>query len=222
MLLHRRSTRHRKSASWSAMFPSSASASSSTRTDHSCQPAILRSESNDYSADNADKSLTDISASTCTSTRSSSSDSVQSINASHWKTKRSMEENATARSGLSSLLKHKASPFPLPSVFCISRSAVNSENAQSNDIVQFVYPETIPIERISMLAGILESLVRIVDQELIGPEDAVADVSQPPCRVVGLGTFKVAISNRDLIDDVALVKLIGTTFSLNVDLDGVY
>lgn len=216
MLVSRGSMRHRKSASWSAMPPpTSTSASSSTRIDHSCQSAILGIESNDYAdEENSDKNLTDMSASSSTSVCSSATDNVQGIDK-HWKPKRSVEESATACSGLSSLLKHKASPFPLPSIFCISHSALSSENAESTDIVPFVYPETIPIERISMLASTLESLLRIVDQELllVDTEPCTADAMQPPpCCVVGLGAFKVAISDRDIVDDVALVKT-GKSFS---------
>ena len=111
----------------------------------------------------------------------------------------SREENTTVRSGLSSLLRHRTAPFPLPSFCIFSRKALSLESAPQGEIVPYIYPESVPVDSICMLVSILESLFRTIDDitsehdgEEEDNEEEDEDYDQL-CKIIGLGTFKVAL-----------------------------
>lgn len=114
------------------------------------------------------------------------------------------DESITVHSGLSSLLKHKASPFPLPSLCLFSQSALANESAQHQDIVRFLYPDGVPVERASMLISVLESLLRAVDEMTESDSDGAF---HNPCMILCMRTFKVAMwKDSESDNDTAMVK----------------
>lgn len=113
----------------------------------------------------------------------------------------SYQENTTIRSGLSSLLRHRTAPFPLPSFCIFSRKALSRESAPQGEIVPYFHPESVPLDSVCMLVSVIESLFRTMDDitnEQIGQEeedDTCEDEEdyEQLCKIIGLGTFKVAL-----------------------------
>ncbi|CDH51511.1 predicted protein [Lichtheimia corymbifera JMRC:FSU:9682] len=137
----------------------------------------------------------------------------------------SREENTTVRSGLSSLLRHRTAPFPLPSFCIFSRKALSHESAPQGEIVPYFYPESVPVDSICMLVGVLESLLRTMDDitnEQAGEEDDDADEDDEDyeqlCKIIGLGTFKVAIW-KGWEEDRGLAVILSTQFPDHVVTD---
>ncbi|KAI9496394.1 hypothetical protein BDB00DRAFT_869337 [Zychaea mexicana] len=226
---------HKKSASCTALPALSASSSISTQSQPPPLSHVQQQQGhNDYYHHHTEShsSRTDSSHRSSNSSSSSSGSSIQSNRSSnHNWTKTalpSQEENTTVRSGLSSLLKHKASPFPLPSVCIFSRKALQNEYADHQEIVPYVNPASVPIDQVSMLVSVLESLFRTVDEVLLdgenaGPEqehEKMENEEQEDCRIIGLGTFKVVswtlgdIKHATADDlDMALAVILSTQFA---------
>ena len=177
---------HKKSASCTALPVPSASSSISTQSQpipsnyvekkkqkQREQEQQRRSHQSITSKNNNSNNSTRSSTNSTRSSNSSSS-SIQSDRSNHDWTKTTLpcqEENITVRSGLSSLLKHKSSPFPLPSVCLFSREALQNEYADNQEIVPYVYPSSVPLDQICMLVSVLESLFRTVDEVLLNIEE---------------------------------------------------
>ncbi|KAI8141980.1 hypothetical protein BJV82DRAFT_155981 [Fennellomyces sp. T-0311] len=204
---------HKKSASCTALPIPSASSSISTRSQ---PPAFTRSHQDDIGDVHSGRT-------TSHSGSSSSSSSIRSnrSNDHNWTKAPSpgLEENTTVRSGLSSLLKHKTSPFPLPSLCIFSREALQNEYSEHQQIVPYVYPSTIPIDQISTLVSVLETLFRTMNEVVLDEEDKLGDDDDgESCRIIGLGTFKVATWNMTAayaghnLDDMTLVVILSTQF----------
>ncbi|KAI9278471.1 hypothetical protein BDA99DRAFT_554104 [Phascolomyces articulosus] len=230
---------HKKSASCTALPVPSASSSISTQSQpapshhgRSTQPkkrqdSDLKRLSHQSTPDNHTTTEHNSSASS-----PSSSSSVQSNRSNHDWTKTTLpcqEENITVRSGLSSLLKHKSSPFPLPSVCLFSREALRNEYSENQEIVPHIYPSSVPVDQICMLVSVLESLFRTVDEVLLdgdkdqdqeeeyehdGTHHKKCDDEDDDYRIIGLGTFKVASWNLSGDgDDMALVVILSTHYT---------
>ncbi|KAG2220479.1 hypothetical protein INT45_011483 [Circinella minor] len=221
---------HKKSASCTALPVPSASSSTSTQSqpipsNYAEKKKQQRKSQQSITSNNNGNNSTKNS--TSSSTRSSSSSSIQSNRSIHhdWAktTLPYQEENITVRSGLSSLLKHKSSPFPLPSVCLFSKEALQNEYADNQEIVPYVYPSSVPVDQICMLVSVLESLFRTVDEILLNSDDeekedqsstsnnssssinssSISKNQDDDHRIIGLGTFKVTSWN--LSDDSDMV-----------------
>ncbi|KAI8068077.1 hypothetical protein BC940DRAFT_300271 [Gongronella butleri] len=53
--------------------------------------------------------------------------------------------------------------YPLPSFYLFSSDALANERADETEIIPFVHPQQFALDKASLLAGILESLVQVVD-----------------------------------------------------------
>ncbi|KAI7853806.1 hypothetical protein BDC45DRAFT_510154 [Circinella umbellata] len=236
---------HKKSASCTALPVPSASSSISTQSqpissNYAEKKKQQRKSHQSVTSNNNNNSNNSTKNSTSSSSRSSSS-SIQSNPSIHhdWAktTLPYQEEHITVRSGLSSLLKHKSSPFPLPSVCLFSKEALQNEYADNQEIVPYVYPSSVPVDQICMLVSVLESLFRTVDEILLNSEDeeeedqsstsnnsssnsnssigssSISKKQDDDHRIIGLGTFKVTSWNLSDNSDMVLVTILSTHFS---------
>ncbi|OAD75799.1 hypothetical protein PHYBLDRAFT_165783 [Phycomyces blakesleeanus NRRL 1555(-)] len=140
----------------------------------------------------------------------------------------SAEQNSSfskdvVKSELSSMLI-QSNMFSLPTVCIFSQSALANEYSNETEIAPFVYPVTTSLEHITMLIGMLQSLLRVVDETSTGEEeeedeeeedqddegsgewdsedtmldekseDNVSDTGN--FAILGLGAFKVSLWNK--------------------------
>ncbi|ORZ02928.1 hypothetical protein BCR43DRAFT_482412, partial [Syncephalastrum racemosum] len=114
--------------------------------------------------------------------------------------KRTTDNETPFQSGLSSLLRHQSAPFPLPSFCIFSQAALADEYAENQDIVRYVYPETVSIDHASILASVAEPLVRAVEEftedsdDEEGGETDDQDEVDALYRVLGLSSFKAVLT----------------------------
>ncbi|CDS05048.1 hypothetical protein LRAMOSA07577 [Lichtheimia ramosa] len=138
----------------------------------------------------------------------------------------SYQENTTIRSGLSSLLRHRTAPFPLPSFCIFSRKALSRESAPQGEIVPYFYPESVPLDSVCMLVSVIESLFRTMDDitnEQIGQQEEDDNYEDEEdyeqlCKIIGLGTFKVALW-KGWEEDRGLAVILSTQFPDHVVTD---
>ncbi|KAI9023759.1 hypothetical protein CLU79DRAFT_748053, partial [Phycomyces nitens] len=74
------------------------------------------------------------------------------------------------KSELSSMLT-QSNMFSLPTVCIFSQSALANEYSHETEIAPFVYPAATSLEHITMLIGMLQSLLRVVDETSTGEDE---------------------------------------------------
>ncbi|KAI9314951.1 hypothetical protein BX666DRAFT_432635 [Dichotomocladium elegans] len=135
-----------------------------------------------------------------------------------------MASSGMGASPATSCSNHTSRAFPVPSMCVFSRVALADEYAPQEAIVPFYRPSSIPLERICMLVSVLESLFRTMDEVTLVEEEEEEEEDEDileknkkqkeqhldekddyACRIIGLGTFKVAVW-RDWEKDRALVN----------------
>jgi hypothetical protein len=112
-----------------------------------------------------------------------------------------------------------SAPIPsIPSFYLFSSEALANEYAPEDSIIPYMEPATLALDQATLIAGVLESLVRVVDdiptakeeeeenddKARWSDEDGWATLPLPPpsfnddppdspFTIIGLGTFKVAL-----------------------------
>ncbi|KAI8369326.1 uncharacterized protein BYT42DRAFT_583970 [Radiomyces spectabilis] len=128
--------------------------------------------------------------------------------------------------------------FPLPSVCLFSQSALANENSLEEEIVPYT-SDDVSSEHITLLVGILESLLRFADEipnsvekdlwddERLSIDDKVPDSNserqkeESGCAILALSNFKVlvcslsdgTVTDYRYRDDLCLVVIVSTVFS---------
>ncbi|KAI7870473.1 hypothetical protein BDF14DRAFT_1774598 [Spinellus fusiger] len=147
------------------------------------------------------------------------------------------------KSELSSLLTQGNTMFSLPTVCLFSQTALSNEYSNEKDIAPFVYPATTSLEHITMLIGMLQSLLRVVDET--PSDDEEEETHDEWCRetcfneqdtaattetetetetfaILGMNTFKVALWNemcdhyKDGVthkDDLCLIIIVSSKYA---------
>jgi hypothetical protein len=110
--------------------------------------------------------------------------------------------------------------FPLPSFCLYSKKALSNEYAPESDIIQFLSPKSITLEkRLPMFVGVLQSLFTVVndmpfledseDEDNDNEEEEEITIKESPFTIIGLNSMKLVVWNTDLYEkDLCLVIIL--------------
>ncbi|KAI8332588.1 hypothetical protein BC941DRAFT_435973 [Chlamydoabsidia padenii] len=132
----------------------------------------------------------------------------------------------------------------IPLFYLFSSEALANEYAAEDSIIPFMDPPTLALEQATLIAGVLESLVRVVEDIPTGNESNTNDDDEAgwnndeewvdndgtpssPFTIIGLGSFKVALWPSLLTEishdrDLSLVVLVSPTYPDHTIIDTMY